>query len=137
MRGCLAKLRGKFLISGDASVKAYKSICKAHKVRGTSVEADSVIRSTVEAGVVIEYDFARKLSIGTDLFIGIDESSKGDGRSFVEIEFGVKLPHGELQTIPVVREIVRHKAEDMLGMKYNKREINKNNYKLIKLNEEI
>ena len=116
IRACLAKLKGKYLISADATAKAYKAVLKAKKISGTSLEADSVLRSTVEAGVIIEYDFARKLSIGRDRFLGIDESSKGDGRSFIEIEFGVKLPHGELQTIPVVREVVSHKAEDMLGM---------------------
>ncbi|KAL6051291.1 hypothetical protein QOT17_019290 [Balamuthia mandrillaris] len=49
------------------------------------------------------------------LFVGVDESSKGDGRSFVEVEFGgFKEKQPSQVFFPViVKEVLGHTAQDM------------------------
>ncbi|KAL6051170.1 hypothetical protein QOT17_019373 [Balamuthia mandrillaris] len=42
----------------------------------------------MEAGLAVDYVMASELLKLKELFIGVDESSKVDGRSFVEVEFG-------------------------------------------------
>ncbi|KAL6056949.1 Trichohyalin [Balamuthia mandrillaris] len=41
----------------------------------------------MEAGLVVDYAMASELPKLKELFVGVDESSKVDGRSFVEVEF--------------------------------------------------
>jgi hypothetical protein len=62
---------------------------------------------------------AEQMAASSSLFIGIDESSKVTGRSFVEIEIGGRLRNEDSSSAPwcsplAVREMVSHTAEKMI-----------------------
>ncbi|KAL6076186.1 hypothetical protein QOT17_003092 [Balamuthia mandrillaris] len=79
---------------------------------------DSVNRAVVEAGLAVDYGMAKLLPQLKYLFVGVDESSKVDGRSFVEVEFGgfkEKQPGQGKKVffLMVVKEVLGHTAQDL------------------------
>jgi hypothetical protein len=120
MRACLAELRCLDLVAGQQCGSVYRRCVEATGQKVVQEAShDTVHRISVEAGVCLDYEVCQKLANSDDLFIGIDESSKSNNRSFVEIEFGGRCRTGgnSLWSYPVALiEVMDHRAESMLQM---------------------
>ena len=80
----LALMLGKYSISSRAGVQIHRFLKKLEK----AVSPHTALRSLVEAHVCCDIEISRLLATSIGLFIGIDGSSTGTQRSFLEIEFG-------------------------------------------------
>ncbi|KAL6059410.1 hypothetical protein QOT17_014241 [Balamuthia mandrillaris] len=115
-RACFAMLRAQCLTSAEAGAKAYKAVLACHGISVRQPSADTIHRATVEGGILADYAMIRLLVESKDLWVGIDESSKVNGRSFVEIEFAGSHPKLGFVLYPAaVIEVISHTSENMLG----------------------
>ncbi|KAL6062756.1 hypothetical protein QOT17_012032 [Balamuthia mandrillaris] len=113
---CFAMLRAQCLTSAEAGAKAYKAVLACHGISVCQPSADTIHRATVEGGILADYAMIRLLVESKDLWVGIDESSKVNGRSFVEIEFAGSHPKLGFVLYPAaVIEVISHTSENMLG----------------------
>ncbi|KAL6072556.1 hypothetical protein QOT17_005379 [Balamuthia mandrillaris] len=99
-----------------AGAKAYKAVLACHGIAVRQPSADTIHRATVEGGILADYAMIRLLVESKDLWVGIDESSKVNSRSFVEIEFAGSHPKLGFVLYPAaVIEVISHTFENMLG----------------------
>ena len=114
-RACFAVLRAQCLTSAEAGSKAYSAVLASHGIHAAPPSPDTIHRATVEAGIIADYVMVKLLKEVEDLCVGIDESSKINGRSFVEIEFAGHHPtYGFLCYTVGILEVLSHTAKDML-----------------------
>ncbi|KAL6046896.1 hypothetical protein QOT17_021959 [Balamuthia mandrillaris] len=115
-RACFAMLRAQCLTSAEAGAKAYKAVLACHGISVHQPSADTIHQATVEGGILADYAMIRLLVESKDLWVGIDESSKVNGWSFVEIEFASSHPKLGFVLYPAaVIEVISHTSENMLG----------------------
>ena len=116
-RAVFAQMLAKCNVSARQCGNVVDIITHGFDARETSnVSKDTANRCLVEGAMCLDHEMAKKLSQTRELYVGIDETSKIDRRSFIELEFGGILEGKMWGYIFSLTEVAQHKAKDLVSL---------------------
>lgn len=115
-RAAFAKLLGHCNLAANQCAEAIKALISPLCAKQYCTPSrDTAQRCLIEGAVCVDLEMAKRLSTSDELYVGIDETSKSDKRSFIEVEFGGVDERGKLWGhVFRILEVSQHTANDLL-----------------------
>ena len=117
VRAGFAELFAKANVSARQCAAAFNIVGRALQINSTAIpkpDRKTTQNCAIEASICVDFEMAKKLSKSRDIFVGIDETSLRDKRSFIEIEFGGIHNSEQWSYVFSLQEVCTHSAKGML-----------------------